>query len=101
MDGSREKEREERRRREKRKEEKGKKKEKEREGKERESGGRRDSRRRRPRAAVGRHAAQHVGRGLEREGTVIDFGVGRWIAGKDFEKKGARTAKDSETIRAQ
>ena len=84
----------------KRKEEKGKKKENEREGKKRESGGRRDSRRRRPRAAVGRHAAQHVGRGKEREGTVIDFGVGRRIAGKDF-GKGARSDKDSETIRDQ
>ena len=41
---------------------------------------------------------QHAGRG---KGTAIDFGVGRRNAGKDFGRLGARTEKDSETIRSQ
>ena len=105
VNGSREKEREERIRKgekEKRKKKKGKRRRRKKRGRKREraavGGIRGDGR---PRAAVERHAAQHAGRGKEREGTANDFGVGRRNAGKDFGRLGARTEKDSETIRAQ
>ena len=61
-------------------------KEKKRKRRERESDGR-------PRAVVGRHTAQHAGRREEREGTAIDFGVGRQNAREDIGRLGARTEK--------
>jgi hypothetical protein len=96
---------------EKEKKEKGKgKKEKKRKGRE---GGKERERRSAGFAATVDHAAvtagliehalrsgdmQHAERG---KGTAIDFGIGRRNTGKDFGRLGARTEKDSKTIRAQ